>query len=199
MPAKVSPWWEGRIKSLKAENPGLGAPRIRNALMEEYQASPPGWKPDGEIVSPPPSEKWVGNFLRNLTEDELRESRLLRWPESMERGDLAWEASAAALELLSIADDFGMPRPPVALARWYWRVSEAQPGAGPCSRLWAALVLASHRETGQPLPDSDKNNPWPSYMRGRVPRSQIGFWAIRLRLNHAWVESMRQEGVEANA
>ena len=59
-------------------------------------------------------------------------------------GDLPWEASEAALELLAYVDHRrggAGERPSVRFVRWFWRVSQARPGAGTMLRVKLAEVL----------------------------------------------------------
>ena len=119
MPPKVNPHWEGRVKSQKASHPDWGAGRIANAIWAEKL-------PEDENVGVRPSARWVGSILASVNDDQLREYRKLHWPESFQRGDLPWEASAAALELLMFLDSNGVrERPPIRLVMWYWRVIQA--------------------------------------------------------------------------
>jgi hypothetical protein len=148
MPLRVHPWWEERIKSLKANNRSWGAGRITAALEKE---DPPEYGSDDQPVGGPPSARWVGGFLRNLQEDKLREYRYFYWPESMGR-DLPWEAGSAALLLLGYLDANGIrQRPPVRLVKWWWRVTQVMPQAQKFLRLTAAQDLALKEAAGEPL------------------------------------------------
>jgi hypothetical protein len=148
MPLRVHSWWEERIKSLKANNRGWGAGRITAALEKE---EPPEYGPDGQPIGGPPSARWVGGFLKNIKDDELREYRYFYWPESMVRGDLPWKASSSALQLLAYLDINGIyQRPPVRLAKWWWRVTQTMPQTQKYLRLVAAQDLASKEAAGEP-------------------------------------------------
>jgi hypothetical protein len=114
MPAKVDVFWEERVKSIKANRPTWGAGRICRQLEIEASAA-------NRVDAPSP--RWVGGYLQTQLPEDLREYREFRWPESMERADLPWEASAAALELLGLLQE----RPTVRLAEWFWRVTLAAP------------------------------------------------------------------------
>jgi hypothetical protein len=88
------------------------------------------------------------------TQEEKAPYRSFYWPESMERGDLPWEASESALELLGLFDKKrgGLRvRPPVRFVKWFWRVSQAAPGAGSAGRVMAAVVLASNEVSETPI------------------------------------------------
>jgi hypothetical protein len=128
-----------------------GAGRIAAALQLEEP-------PKDEPVGHPGSERWVGGILRNvwpkLTEDQHREYRDFYWPESLIRGDLPWEVSATALELLAWLDTNGLRlRPPVRLVRWYWRVKQASPDMARRVHFEIAVMLARREEKGEPIGD----------------------------------------------
>ena len=143
MPPKVNPYWERRVKSLKASHPDWGAGRIANELWAEKL-------PEDENVGVPPSARWVGSILANVNEDQLREYRKLHWPESFQRGDLPWEASAAALELLMFLDSNGVrERPPIRLVKWYWRVIQASRDMGRNVTFSIAAELTRQEGKGQ--------------------------------------------------
>lgn len=148
MPAKVHPYWERRVISLKENNSDWGAGRIAAAIQREEP-------PQHEAVGDPGSERWVGGILRNvwamMKEDQLREYRHFYWPESMKRGDLPWEASAAALELLMFLDYNGVrARPSVLLVKWYWRVRAASPDMSRGVSFDIAVGLTRQEENGEP-------------------------------------------------
>lgn len=74
----------------------------------------------------------------------------LYWPESMECGDLPWEASEVALELLAALRGAG--RPSIGLAKWFWRVKVAAPGCSFDDRYrCAAWLSAWERIGGRPI------------------------------------------------
>jgi hypothetical protein len=82
---------------------------------------------------------------------DLAEYRDFYWPESMERGDLPWDASAAALELLGFVVDGETPRgrPSARLAKQFWRVTLAAPDATADKRLQIAALLSMWTANGQ--------------------------------------------------
>ncbi len=137
MPAKVDPFWEECLKSVKASQPSWGAGRICRELERQAES---GNRTDA------PSERWVGEFLRRKLPQDLTEYRLLYWPESMERRDLPWEASAAALELL--VSRRGSGRPSIRLAKWLWRVTLAAPGCSLEERYNCAAWLSAREVLG---------------------------------------------------
>jgi len=86
-----------------------------------------------------------------MPEEERRQYRYFFWPESMERGDLLWEASASGLELLHFLEEEGWrgERPPIRFVRWFWRVSQAAPGVGLWGRVMSAAALTSGEISGK--------------------------------------------------
>lgn len=77
-----------------------------------------------------PSERTVRRLYeqhRQLPERVRREDAAFRWPAAMESGALPWEASRAALELLRYRDEARLGRPTVRHAKWYWRLTLADP------------------------------------------------------------------------
>ncbi len=139
MPARMDPQWIEKVKSIKAnERARWGAPRITRALEEEAAR-------EGRYDCP--SERAVSSILRKIAAEDLREYRFLYWPDTFERGDLPWEASEAALELLALKEFApGEARPSVRLARWFWRITQAAPRMLPAERRrLAGLVI-----TGSP-------------------------------------------------
>lgn len=117
MPSRIDPYWEEKVRGIKANNRRWGEPRIWKELQQDER-----FEKDG------PSQGWVASFLRRIKDEDLTAYRLVHWPETFERGDLPWEASAATLELLALQDRFaGFGRPTLRLARWFWRVTMAAP------------------------------------------------------------------------
>ena len=151
MPLKTDPAWEERVLSLKENNKSWGAGRIATALGQEAAN-------DG-LKTPPPSEATVRRILRRrwdkMPEEERRQYQYFFWPESMERIDLPWEASASALELLCFLDQRGggrNERPSVHFMRWFWRVSQASPGCAIVGRIMAATILVGYELSGLHIP-----------------------------------------------
>jgi hypothetical protein len=151
MPTRKDPYWDERVKSLMANNRDWGAGKILRALDLESATT------GREDV---PSFRWVGQLLRKVKEDSQwletsKQYRTFYWPESMERGDLPWEASAASIELLrKIIDDSldykdREERPPVRLVRWFWRVSLAAPDLDISDRINAAKTIATWELLGK--------------------------------------------------
>jgi len=131
--------WEQRIFALKGQEPDLSAEAMARRFEEEQGGM--GHWPAARTIRRILDEEWS-----KLTPDQRREYEYFRWPESMEDGSLPWEASAAGLELLRAFSR--LRRPPVRLARWFWRVTQAAPGAGIPARLQAAAQLAIEEALG---------------------------------------------------
>ena len=152
MPQKpVDDYWKERVKTMLGADPAK--PPGPRAIWRQLQAEAKVMDERKLLeVGYPPSERSITR-IRNtewnpLPEAERRGYRELHWPETFQQGDLPWEASAAALELLNVCrkvDPFarylearteealgplGMHwwrRPSIRLARWYWHVTQAAP------------------------------------------------------------------------
>lgn len=136
MPAKIRPFWRERVRSL-TEREHLGIKAIHGRLEQEAKQLPPE---DRDY----PSERSIRRIqedFKALPEDSRRPYRELHWPESFERGDLPWEVSTAALELLREHQKGELPRPSLGLVRWFVRVTMAAPDAGIDDRTAAARWL----------------------------------------------------------
>lgn len=136
MPAQIDKFWEERVTSLKANNLTWGALRIAREIRKEACSAERGDFP---------SERWVGSFLHEkcskLSEAEKGQYLYFCWPESMDRGDLPWEAAPYGLEYLhhlfyepkKMRVDSNGPhsvdRPTNEQIRWFWKISVAAPTA----------------------------------------------------------------------
>ena len=169
MPLKTDDYWVRRMRSLFA-NTTLSDEGVVRELKAEAE--------DGSRHDEP-SLRTVNRYRaawRRLSAEERSVWRSVRWPESMESGDLPWEASATALELLGYYAVVKR-RPLVALARWFWRVTLAAPDAPLKIRVETAQALAAIAVAG----DSSENDlrkrgmeyhlafhPWRSKEAGRA-------------------------------
>lgn len=139
--ARIDRYWQERIKGIAENEPNRTNASIYKELKDEAQAL---GRDDY------PSLRTVGNYRREFLEspdDDRRPYRFLSWPESLERGDLPWEASGAAVELLQLwLQAHGTGRPTIQLALWYWRVRLARPDLpkGACVRI-ATLAADTRR------------------------------------------------------
>ena len=149
MPLKTHDWWKHRIIEIKGINPDWGEIKLSNELEKIYKS--------GDFpreAGAPPVQRTIGRIIKRewepLSEQEKTLYRYFSWPESMERGQLPWEASSYALELVSHWRY--SPAPTVRMALWYWRVSLAAPDAPAVTRFGIAELLAS-AETIKKYPD----------------------------------------------
>ena len=130
MPLTTDPAWEEKILSLKGENDRIGYVRLQAQLEQDFAN---GKWPQG--IGDPPSTATVRRILvrrwDGMTDEDRTMYRRFHWPQSMERGALPWDASAAALELLGLRHLWAHGRPSIRLVRWYWRVAQAAPGLPP--------------------------------------------------------------------
>lgn len=150
---KIPGYWREKVKGLLSQHDGRISDRaIFQVLRDEARKL---WdSPDAEmraLADSFPSQRTIGRIRSDewvpMSSEEKAQYRLVSWPDTFQRGDLPWEASAATLELLAIwlesdlfqkfvlaqrDDPLGpldllMGRPTVRLAEWYWRVTQAAP------------------------------------------------------------------------
>lgn len=126
MPAKRHKL-ENAVRTVIAENPTWGPERIFAHMYQEAIRN---------RLSPEhlPSTSTIARIKQRFRDSEHAPYRLARWPESFGDSGLPWEAGAAVAELTR-----AIGRPPlVRLARWYWRVRQAEPHAAvDFCRAWA--------------------------------------------------------------
>jgi hypothetical protein len=137
----VDEFWRDQIKSIAANLKRMGPGPIRRLLRDDV--GPRFGRTDI------PSERTVSRILRRfraLPEEEKRPFREFVWPDSMEPGDVPWEASAAVLELLRFLQENEAVQPPrrplVRSVVWYWRITQAVPSAPvPVRWYWVTHLL----------------------------------------------------------
>lgn len=133
----VKEFWVNKINELTENFPKLGPKAVSQRFEKDPEcATRDDW----------PSESAIGRYQRKFRQKDPAERagyRYLRWPESMQGGALAWEASSAALELLRrFRPSETGERPTIRLARWFWHVSQAAPDAPDFTRRAIAARLA---------------------------------------------------------
>jgi hypothetical protein len=120
-----------------------------------------------QIAGKVPSARTVSRIMKEFDpspEEEKAQYRHFYWPESMERGDLPWEASAAGLEILASLGHArwasvgrGLPesaRPSIRLVKWLWRITLVAPGSGFTERYRCAVLFSDWEGEGdRPLSD----------------------------------------------
>jgi len=119
MPRPKEHKYDDRIRELAAA--GHRPPAIVKAL--EQEAARLG-------LNDTPTESTVRRRVKEFAElspQQKRQYALFRWPDSIENGDLPWEASGLLLDLLGHLDADGVDRPTVREAVWFWRVCLATP------------------------------------------------------------------------
>ena len=148
----IRPYWKERIRAHVAlaeqRNETPSDKRIREVLMKEADAmrdrSNAEVRADADWV---PSERSISRIRKaewpRLREEDRAQYRNFLWPESMERGDLPWEASAAALELLREGEQLlgSAWQPPVQAVEFFWRVDQAAHDAPFWIRMGATMLL----------------------------------------------------------
>ena len=168
--------WTERLISVKAEHEDWGARKITKFLEEKAAKQggplPPPWRTVARILA----RTW-----QPLEDDEKAEYRLFYWPESMESGDLPWEASGAGLRCLELFELTHDWRPTVRLVRWFWKIVIATPGAPEgvqwmiANRLavadaWGILAGGGYRAMEGYL----KSKPWESDDKEAKYRKAVG-------------------------
>ncbi len=136
MPRSENVTLRERLYPLFAETPEAGRVVIARLYAERYGKT--------EAVH----DVTVGRYRKKweaLKPSERAHYRSVSWPETFERGDLPWEASAVVFELLHASRRAGLPlvRPLVRTARWFWRVTQAAPGAPLAHRAFVAGMLSA--------------------------------------------------------
>jgi len=146
-PAAIEEYWQHRVRVLTENEPRLSARAMAGRLEQEAAKL---------NRSDSPSERWIRKEqveFRSRQAAERAPYRQFAWPGSMDTGDLPWEASASALELLRLFRPYETgQRPTIALARWFWRITQAAPDApvvmrrALAGRLTAAELIGDTRQ-----------------------------------------------------
>lgn len=144
MPLKTNKWWIDKVRGIKANNPKWGEGRIQTALDKICaKGKDDSLQKIPTVAGSPPEGRTIGRILRQhwdpMTDKEQAQYREFHWPASLERAELPWEASSAALELLEACSQVGWGRPSNRLALWFWRVTEAAsdlPNVWPSKSPW---------------------------------------------------------------
>jgi hypothetical protein len=87
-------------------------------------------------------DRWKVDFF-GMSLEEQTQYKMYRWPESHEHGQIAWEASANALELLRKFRASTGRRPTIRQTKWYIRLSLSAPDAPIDVRVWWSSMLAA--------------------------------------------------------
>jgi hypothetical protein len=90
-----------------------------------------------------PSEATITRRRRELSEEDLKEWRMVRWPESFGiPGGLDWDMAPAVVELLRANRALGIDEPvPLSFARWFAYLTNCAPEQAPDTRRWLAMWL----------------------------------------------------------
>jgi len=147
----VDEFWLKKINELTANFPKLGP----KAAAQRFEKDPECAARDDW-----PSESTIGRKQREFRRKDPAEQvgyRWLHWPESFDEGALPWESAGAALEVLRFYREKGTGRPPIALARWYWRLTLAAPDAPFAGRFQMAALLQAAAFPNMPPEAQD----WP--------------------------------------
>jgi hypothetical protein len=145
--------WKERIKAHLAQidqrNEKPSDKWIRDVLEKEAE----DLREDGDAemrrwADRVPSQRTISRIRKDdwplIEEKDRARYRRFYWPESMQRGDLRWEASAAALELLREGERLlsNAWQPPIKAVRSFWYVTQAVPVNTPFwLRMGAAMSL----------------------------------------------------------
>lgn len=151
-------YWKDRIRHHlgKGQGPAPGPTEIERRLLEESD------KFDSKLlarIGPVPSKRTIARTIKGdwipLPENEKLQYREFYFPESLERGDLPWEASAACLELLGIRLD---SRPTIRMALAFWRITAAAPDLNVRKREKLARVWSGWEALGDHAVPQDLRN-----------------------------------------
>jgi len=144
----VDAFWREQIRGITANYPGWGPGRVVRALAAiGEQLGRDDW----------PAERTIGREQQRFREMEAAKQRdylVFRWPESMVRGDLPWEAAALGVTLIR---HFGQRRRPlVRCVRWCWRITLARPDAPLPARWNAACFMAAWEVSPDASPEAPR-------------------------------------------
>ena len=173
MPKITSELWRERIRQLTLNNDEKGIRFGPQAVLSSLNAVYEDMSERDRIENGrPPSLASIGRIqsdARKMTPEERQRYLWFYWPLSMQEGQLPWEASSAALELLVRRDgswpqsiEWGRaigedtPRPSIRMAEAFWHVTQAVSDA-PASfrfRLTVATVIAERKSLGLTLPSN---------------------------------------------
>ena len=129
---RVHRYWIEKIRTIVRNRPELSAAAIQNILEEGMD--------QGQTALP--SLRTVGAIKQQLVPEGRKDYRYFTWPDAMETGELPWEASRAALDLMRYArEELGMELM-VREVRWFLRVTLAAPDAPMDERVRLAIELA---------------------------------------------------------
>ena len=139
-------YWRNRVFSHLSNAEKLSNRKIFQLLKKEAEELKNQNHPESRILAMAiPSERSIDRIHQEWEgKPELERSQYkdFYWPESMELGDLPWEASSAALELLShMAMSNWDFRPSLRAVKWFWRVCQAAPDAPLEVRVESAVGL----------------------------------------------------------
>ena len=135
---KIGQLWQNRIAEL-AENENLSAEGIARKLENEWGQG------KAKLEDRPPVGRTIQRYVREhkaKTKEHRDQYRYASWPESFLCNALPWEATRTFLDLLQHHHVTGGVRPPVRLAKWFWRVTLAMPDADIQKRAEIAGVIA---------------------------------------------------------
>ncbi len=140
---RIHEYWIDKICTLAANRPDLSGAGIHRLLEEHSNKAP----------TSVPNARTVGEIKRRLTPAEAKAYRYFTWPQTMLEGELPWEASRAALDLLRYRQDKENPLPLVWEVKWFWRVTLASPDAPMKKRAALAMELALKEKHTASLPE----------------------------------------------
>ncbi|MFH1141999.1 MAG: hypothetical protein V1724_10165 [Chloroflexota bacterium] len=139
--------WRERVRALITDEPRMGDAKIAARLLVEAQEKGRDDSPSARTV------RRMREEFKTEPAHAQAQYRAFYWPESMERGDIPWEASVHCMELLgylfhsSRAEEYG--RPTIRQAKWFWRVSTAVPDLHLAERESLARLLAIWQAVGE--------------------------------------------------
>ena len=145
---RTAQFWREVIKTKFAQNGKISVSQIHREIVEQArELEDSGDSQLHELSKEVPSLRTIARIKSDdwnqLSDEQKSEYGEFHWPETMERKDLPWEASASALELLYYLDENMLKgRPPVRFVRWFWRASLAAPYASTEERFQSAFWLS---------------------------------------------------------
>lgn len=143
---RIANFWVEEIRRITVNSGRLGPSKVRAQLVAWVKD---GGAPHGVNQYEAPSQRTIARYqseIRDEPPEKQAPYRNFYWPESMEAGDVPWEAAPAALEVFRGYLSTSRIRPTVTLVHWFWRVSLAVPDADFNKRLhWAHVLELSQK------------------------------------------------------
>ena len=204
---RIPRFWRERIMALLAQTEqSMKRPsdkRVWSVLVKEAEGLKVDPSPQTrDLADRVPSERTISRIRKeewpHLSAEKRAQYREFQWPESMERGDLPWEAAKAALLLSYTRQARFVGRPTIRQAKWFWRLSLAAPDLVLEEHLRATDLLAVWEAIGDRPGDHVRGIEW--YLtyapwRAGTEERAAGYEQVRQWTDEGAYEGMPLESV----